>query len=46
MVNDKVSGWIDNHSVHFDMYSLSIFKSGPDGIAGVSATISVPFMLI
>jgi len=46
MVDEEVSGCIDNHAVHFGMDSLSIFKSGSDGVAGVSADVSMPFMLV
>jgi hypothetical protein len=46
MVDDKVPGWIDNHAVHFGMYALSLFKRGPDGITGVSATVGVPFIFV
>ena len=46
VVNEEVSGCIDNHTVHFGMDSLSIFECSPDGIAGVSADVSVPFMLV
>ena len=46
MVNDKVSGGIDNHAMHFDMDSLTLFKRGPDGVAGVSATVGTPFVFI
>ena len=46
MVNDKVSGGIDNQAVHFGMDSFSIFKCCSDGVAVVSVLVGVPFMLI
>jgi hypothetical protein len=46
MVNEEVAGCVDNHAVHFGMDSLSIFECCADGIAGVSADVSVPFILV
>jgi len=46
MVNEEVSGCIENHAMHFCMDSFSIFECGPDGIEGVCAGVGVPFVSI
>jgi hypothetical protein len=46
MVNEEAAGCVDNNAVHFGMDSLSIFKCSTDGIAGGSAGVSMPFMLV
>lgn len=44
VVNEEVAGCIENHAVHFSGYSFSLFECGSGGVAGVSSSVSLPFV--
>ena len=46
VVDEEVPGGIDNHAMHFEMDSFSIFKCCSDSVAVVSVDVGVPFVLI